>query len=248
MKLSFTVLVGATSLGFASGNESRDLLRRRLIEVDPDYAPTQICKDGKPPPHTLEIRLFTDQYPEETKLWVSEENSPLDAVLKHTNFSLKNTMHSLTTKICDGTYNVNVKDEYGDGICCGYGEGYYEVFLDDNMIHNGGGGLNGGGEEGEFEYLDTFQFMAEELAMPPQDFYGWDGRACVSKTGDPGVKNQHYKVFNLNFEECMHKACTNKKWKGLEYVDDECRIWKVTPSFETQEGSLCFMRKFTSLK
>ena len=247
MKLSFTVLIAAASLAAATESESK-VLRRRLIEVDPDYAPTQKCKDGKPPPHTLEMKLFTDNYPTETMFWISDAATTWDAVLKHTNFSLRKTMYVLSTKICDGTYNVNVKDEYGDGLCCAYGEGYYQVFLNGKMIHKGGGGPNGGGVDGEFEKLDTYQFTAKKVTTKPEAFFGYYGSACVTEDDEPGEEGLDYEVFNLNFEDCMHKASSKKKYRGLEYVDDECRIWTDIPDFKPDEGSLCFRREYSYLK
>lgn len=37
-----------------------------------------------------------------------------------------------------GKYTFIVKDEYGDGMCCRYGEGFFRVFLDDRLVLNGG--------------------------------------------------------------------------------------------------------------
>ena len=70
MKLCLTsTLLIAAIVAHASdiGNdEDGGNLRRRLIVVDPAYAPEQTCKDGKPAEHTLEMKIFTDNYPEET--------------------------------------------------------------------------------------------------------------------------------------------------------------------------------------
>ena len=166
---------------------------------------------------------------------ISELDRPNDAVLKHTQFTLKNTIHSLSTKVCEGVYKADVKDSYGDGLCCGYGEGYYKIFVDGEMKHEGD----------EFGKLDTVEFLVEPMSTP-QDFYGWDGRACVKKNGDPGKKNKEYKIFELNFEDCMHKAC-EEGFQGFQYEDDKCHVWLVPPSFKTMNGALCFARKFTSL-
>ena len=239
MKICLALLFAATvTMAHANGasNDGDDgHLRRRLIVVDPAYAPPQICEDGKAAQHTLEMKIFTDNYPEETMFWISEVDKPYDAVLKHTQFTLKNTIHSLSTKVCETSFKANVKDTYGDGLCCAYGEGYFKIFVDGQMQHKGG----------EFGKLETVDFSVEPMATP-QDFYGWDGRSCVKKNGEPGEKNKEYKVFNLNFEDCMHKAC-EEGFQGFQYEDDECHVWIVSPRFETKNGAICFARKFTSL-
>ena len=242
MKICLALLFAAAIAAMAhaangtSNDEDGGNLRRRLVVVDPAYAPPQTCKDGKPAQHTLEMKIFTDDYPEETMFWISEMDKPNDAVLKHTQFTLKNNIHSLSTKVCDGDYTCYFKDTYGDGLCCGYGEGYYKIFVDGQMKHKGG----------EFGKLEKIEFSVEPMAKP-QDFYGWDGRACVKKNGKPGEEDEEYKVFkNLNFEDCMHKAC-EEGFYGFQYEDDECHVWSVSPRFETKNGAMCFARKFTSL-
>lgn len=72
------------------------------------------------------------------------------------------------------------------------------------------------------------------------------GVPCVKKNGKPGEEDEEYKVFkNLNFEDCMHKAC-EEGFYGFQYEDDECHVWFVSPRFETKNGAMCFARKFTS--
>ena len=236
LALLFAAIAAMAHANGTSNDEDDGNLRRRLIVVDPAYAPPQICKDGKPAQHALEMKIFTDNYPEETMFWISEVDKPYDAVLKHTQFTLKNTIHSLSTKVCESNFIANIKDTYGDGLCCGYGEGYYKIFVDGQMKHKGG----------EFGKSETIEFSVEPMAKP-QDFYGWDGRACVKKNGKPGEEDEEYKVFkNLNFEDCMHKAC-EEGFYGFQYEDDECHVWSVSPRFETKNGAMCFARKFTSL-
>ncbi|KAL7510660.1 hypothetical protein ACHAXN_008675 [Cyclotella atomus] len=40
--------------------------------------------------------------------------------------------------LTDGLYNFTIWDEYGDGICCRYGEGFFKVSFDDDVVLAGG--------------------------------------------------------------------------------------------------------------
>ena len=37
-----------------------------------------------------------------------------------------------------GCYTFTIYDSYGDGICCYYGQGHYEVYFEDELVGSGG--------------------------------------------------------------------------------------------------------------
>jgi hypothetical protein len=45
-----------------------------------------------------------------------------------------------TTEIClpNGEYNFTITDASNDGLCCGYGQGWYEIIVDRITVHTGG--------------------------------------------------------------------------------------------------------------
>jgi hypothetical protein len=50
------------------------------------------------------------------------------------------SFYTETVCIDDGEYTFTIYDPYGDGICCGYGDGLYSLKVDDDplMLENGG--------------------------------------------------------------------------------------------------------------
>ncbi|HOY38318.1 MAG TPA: Omp28-related outer membrane protein [Bacteroidales bacterium] len=89
--------------------------------------------------HTIEIELKTDNYGSETTWEVVNtlNNDVLAEGGPYTNVSAVQTIAPIDV---DGTgcYAFYIYDEYGDGICCNYGSGYYKVYYDDVMIGQGG--------------------------------------------------------------------------------------------------------------
>ena len=49
-----------------------------------------------------------------------------------------------------------MNDSYGDGHCCGYGAGYYKLYIDGELAHEGA----------EFQYTDTFDFSISDTTLP----------------------------------------------------------------------------------
>ena len=82
----------------------------------------------------LEMFIQFDEYPEET----SWEILDLDGVPIHRGGTYANApeFSTLTESLCmpEGCFTINFFDSYGDGICCGFGEGFYELRTDDGFI------------------------------------------------------------------------------------------------------------------
>ena len=77
----------------------------------------------------LEIVIVPDNYPAEISWELNDEFGNQIA-----------TGGSEGTTVCiqDNCHTFTIFDSYGDGICCGYGNGYYELILDGNSIATGG--------------------------------------------------------------------------------------------------------------
>ena len=57
--------------------------------------------------------------------------------------------------LVSGCYTLTVYDDWGDGICCDYGEGYYEILdTDGNVLFY---------SDGQFGYSETVQFCIEDF-------------------------------------------------------------------------------------
>ena len=86
---------------------------------------------------TIDILIFTDDYPTETSWDVQDEGGSV--ICSGAGYS---TGLFLYEETCDvdpaGCYTFTIYDAYGDGICCAYGDGWYEVYFGGNLICSGG--------------------------------------------------------------------------------------------------------------
>ncbi|GFH49990.1 hypothetical protein CTEN210_06468 [Chaetoceros tenuissimus] len=109
-----------------------------LMEIKPLQA--QPCSYGKetfngevvcrcaPDEVRFSVNLVTDNYPQETKWTLSTCEG--DEILQ-SSYASRNTEHNDSYCIAgDQAYTFEIIDTYGDGICCGYGEGNYTLFVD----------------------------------------------------------------------------------------------------------------------
>ena len=97
--------------------------------------------------------ILTDNYPGETTWTVSDASGA--TVWSGGPYGASGTTYSETTCLSTGCYTLTVNDSYGDGICCGFGQGNFE-------LSSGGEVLAAGGEFGATVSLD---FCLEAAAV-----------------------------------------------------------------------------------
>jgi len=113
-------------------NDGRDA---EIVIFDLDRCTAESCPVLDVPCVTYTVEVKTDNYPGDTS-WsiVANDGSGMgvDAVdslnLKH---------HLYTTEVClpyDTEYKFTIHDNYGDGLCCQQGDGYYMVIDDSGTI------------------------------------------------------------------------------------------------------------------
>ena len=82
-------------------------------------------------PHEMQVAVVVDDYPEETTWTIT---SDLDGSVVASggpyNGAASGSVRSDTLCLPDGCYQFTIMDSYGDGICCGFGNGSYTVFTD----------------------------------------------------------------------------------------------------------------------
>ena len=93
------------------------------------------------PATEAEVRLvlILDNYPSETS-WSLTGASGTEYA-SGDGYNNSNVGDTIVTTVCVGLNDCitfYIEDDYGDGICCSYGEGGYEVFLNDVSIAQGG--------------------------------------------------------------------------------------------------------------
>jgi len=102
---------------------------KKTIAPSPTSAPTE-CEGS-----TFKLSLVTDDYGLETTWKIG--NNEGETVFQgegYKNTEVTVVEECLPVDVCTFT----ISDEYGDGICCGHGEGSFTVFIDDVLIKTGG--------------------------------------------------------------------------------------------------------------
>lgn len=115
----------------------------------------------------VNFEIKTDQYPTETTWKV--RNSSGAILYQGGPYSGANTVYTATWQFDEfDCYTFTIYDEYGDGICCAYGNGYYKLMDESNVIFAQGGQF-GSEETKPFEKQDantvTADFMADVTSI-----------------------------------------------------------------------------------
>ncbi len=110
--------------------------------------PFEVIEGGQ----TFEVLINTDEWEEETSFELTNSNN--DVVLT-SNIFQENALNTFGICLTEGCYTFTIYDSYGDGICCGFGEGSYSISLSqDGLLQEGG--------EFEFSESTTFCFNTNE--------------------------------------------------------------------------------------
>lgn len=99
----------------------------------------------------LLLEVNTDSYPGETTWAIEDDQGNL--LQSGGGYGSSNDYYSHLICLDSGCYSFTIYDAYGDGICCGYGNGNYELFDNDGVS------IVDGGEFGNAESTD---FCIEE--------------------------------------------------------------------------------------
>lgn len=86
---------------------------------------------------TINLEFRTDEYASETswKLFDSNNNVVSQSPAALANSTTVNTWWTLTPNEC---YRFEAYDSFGDGICCGWGNGFYRIKSNGNIVAEGG--------------------------------------------------------------------------------------------------------------
>ena len=101
----------------------------------------------------ITFTLLTDNYPDETT-WTLLDSSNV-TVMAGGLYESNATIYSSETCLADGCYTLSVLDSYGDGLCCGYGEGSYELTDADGTIYASGA---------SFQFSEVTDFCIESVS------------------------------------------------------------------------------------
>ena len=103
-----------------------------------NYDPSAILDDGSCVlgGEDLTITILTDNYPGETTWSVADVNG--NVVASGGPYEAQATEYVEQVCVNAGCYTLTVNDSFGDGLCCGYGEGSYTVSSQGTVLASGG--------------------------------------------------------------------------------------------------------------
>lgn len=125
------------------------------------------------------LTLNFDDYPEETSWTITDASSIV--VASGGTYPTEPDGSTLTEQFClpDGCYDFTINDAFGDGICCGFGNGSYILTDDTDGVTLASGG--------EFDSSETTNFCVENIS-----------NACVTDLTLSGVMTSVTKTENAS--------------------------------------------------
>ena len=102
--------------------------------------------DCSPIGSTLKIEIAFDNYPGETS-WKLFDSANTE-LISRSGFTKENTFFREIFCLEPKTYQFVIYDSFNDGICCRYGDGEFNVFIDGSLVNSGG----------QFQQNSTFSF------------------------------------------------------------------------------------------
>ncbi len=117
------------------GNQSPEVIAVtnawHAVGVGTSYHITQ-CFSGD-----LKVEIHFDNYPGETTWDVKDEAGSVIAGGGPYGNEYIDADYSEIIGVTSGNYYVTFYDSYGDGMCCGYGDGNYKIYIGDQLIRTG---------------------------------------------------------------------------------------------------------------
>lgn len=103
-----------------------------------EATPFRLTEPTTPPAscnqNTITITLKTDNYGSESQWSLSGSGGQIASGNGYDN----NTEYQETLCLDDGEYTFTITDSYGDGICCAYGQGFYQITQGAELLATGG--------------------------------------------------------------------------------------------------------------
>jgi hypothetical protein len=112
------------------------------------------------------VDVLTDNYPKETSWTLINKCTGVaqESVVADTKYQAADTQYSDTYTVPSAKYIFEIRDVFGDGICCSYGNGSYSVTYNGKVEASGG----------DYQSLETTTFGAcgPETTPGPGDSRG----------------------------------------------------------------------------
>jgi len=135
--------------------------------------------------NALEIMIVTDDYPDETSWNLSTSTGQTIDGIAAGALTAAGTRYSWDIELQSGDYVFTIYDSWGDGICCNYGGGEYNLYLNDILIASGG----------QFSNSETVEFYSGSEWMsiePSSGIIAADGSTDITLTVDASAISTGY--------------------------------------------------------
>ncbi|WP_223033704.1 GEVED domain-containing protein [Hanstruepera marina] len=181
-EVEFSSIEGATYYIFVSGDDfSNPFTGPYTLELT-CAPPPEPCNDNE-----VTVNINFDNYPSETSWEITDDNDNDNVVASGDNYSGE-TFTSEVTCLPDGCYTFTIYDSFGDGICCTFGSGSYNVTGTDTTISGD-----------SFENSESTSFCvsgaggrADSTATSSDDVPDWSLYPNPSTTGEVQVDLSNY--------------------------------------------------------
>eukprot|EP00934_Nitzschia_sp_Nitz4_P004558 Nitzschia sp. Nitz4//scaffold26_size159584//38806//41260//NITZ4_002477-RA/size159584-augustus-gene-0.68-mRNA-1//1//CDS//3329545040//4548//frame0 len=126
--------------------------------VSPSEVPEEACDPTSADGTCVHFSFYLDDWPSETNVKITDEETGA-TIWEKNDFYSSGRFHAYAD-IAAGDYVFTATDDYGDGICCSSGNGYFEVFAmnvdgtEDLLLH----------VDGDFGYSTASAFTVPEVA------------------------------------------------------------------------------------
>ena len=123
------------------------------VSVNPAFASITISSDEPPPPppsayNSISVIISQDNYPTETSWDIKNGNGGIVRT---------GDVNGISNLLLQGgKYTFTIYDSYGDGLCCGFGDGSYQLKVGTRVIRTGG----------QFESIEATEFVVSDEENP----------------------------------------------------------------------------------
>jgi len=131
---SYTVTVNGSNIlsGGAFGSSETKPLQPASCDYGEEVVGGEVVCKCAPTEMRIAVDLTTDNYPRETS-WTLSTCGGVE--LSSGSYTDRRTEHTDSICVPDNVaYRFQINDSYGDGICCSYGLGNYQISIDGNEV------------------------------------------------------------------------------------------------------------------
>jgi len=170
---------------------------------------------------SVTVIITTDDYPSETSFYVQNQNG--QKVMTSGSYTEKRTTYTHTKTLPDDNYVFTISDSYDDGICCAFGNGAYNLFVNNVLVK--AGAVFTSSESTSFSTLSPINPPTSKPVNSPTNPPGACGTVSIFLTTDDYPTETSFQVQNQNGQIVM--AGNSYTEKRTTYSDSSCLPYAV---------------------